>query len=136
MLLPPFPFLDRSAEAVGIRSRFDDVRPIRNPIQQRLAEPRIRNHLRPFREGQVRRENHRRLLRSFRDYLEQKLGSYIRHRNVTDLINGDQVVSRPSGEHSPQIQLVLGFDQVIHQRRRRRKSNATLLPARGNAQSA
>ena len=46
--LPPF---RRSPEAERFRARFDNVRAVRNPVQQRLAQSRIRKYLRPFRKG-------------------------------------------------------------------------------------
>src|SRR3954468_785320 len=41
---------DRAPEAIRFRTGLQDVSAIRDPIQQRLAEPRIRNHLCPFGE--------------------------------------------------------------------------------------
>ena len=40
----------RSAEAIRLRPGFDDVRLVRQSIQQGLAQPRIGEHGGPFRE--------------------------------------------------------------------------------------
>src|SRR3954467_13371355 len=41
-------FGERPPEAIRFRSGLQNVSSIRDPIQQRLAEPCIRNHLSPF----------------------------------------------------------------------------------------
>lgn len=45
------PFLRRASEAIRFRPRFDDMRPVREAIQQRLAQPRIRKNLCPPENG-------------------------------------------------------------------------------------
>ena len=46
-LFAPF---QRASEAERLCSGLDDVGPVRDPVQQRFAEPRIRKHGRPFGE--------------------------------------------------------------------------------------
>ena len=65
-------------EAKRFRARFDDVRAVRNPVQKRLAQSRIRKNRGPLRKWQVGGDDDRRAFRSLRDYLEQKLRSNIR----------------------------------------------------------
>jgi hypothetical protein len=52
----PVPFFllslfHRPAESIGVTAGFDNVCPIRDAVQERFTESRVRYHLRPFREG-------------------------------------------------------------------------------------
>jgi hypothetical protein len=51
------------------------VRPVREPVDDRLREPRIGEDLRPFPEGQVRGHDQRRALVALGDDLEDELQS-------------------------------------------------------------
>ena len=64
--------LQGSAKAVGVSPGLDDASAVGNAIDQRLAEPRIGNHLRPFRERQVGSNDHCGLLGPFGNDLEQE----------------------------------------------------------------
>ena len=68
MFLPPF---HRAPESERLRSGFDDVRAIRDAVQQRFAQPRIGKHTRPFREWKIGCDDDRRSLGSLRDHLKQ-----------------------------------------------------------------
>ena len=74
-------FGNRSPEAIRFRSCLQNVSTVRDPIQQGLAEPRIRNHLGPLGEGQVRCHNHGGPLGAFGDHLKQKLRPDFRQRH-------------------------------------------------------
>src|SRR5580658_559200 len=50
VFLPPF---HRAPEAERFRSSFDDVRPIRDPVQQGLAQSWVRKHARPLGNGRL-----------------------------------------------------------------------------------
>ena len=67
------PFGKRPPEPIRFGAGLQNVSAIRDSVQQRLAEARIRNHLGPFGERQVRCYNHRRPLSAFGDHLEEKL---------------------------------------------------------------
>ena len=73
-------FLDGSPEAEAFGSGFDDVRPVGDAIQKRLAEPGVGYHLSPFGKGQVRGQDDGGLLGSLGDDLEQELRAQFRHR--------------------------------------------------------
>ncbi len=130
-----FSFFEGPAEAVGLRAGLDDVRPIGNAVDQRLAEPGIRNHLSPFRERQVAGHDYCRLLGPFRDHLEQELRADFRQRHITDLIDCDKVVASPARHGTTELQLMLGLDQFVDQRCRSREAYPALLPAGRNRQS-
>ena len=127
---------ERPPETIRFGAGFEDVRSIGDAVQQRFAEPGIWNHLRPFRERQVGRKNHAGSFGPFGDDLEQELRTDFRQRNITDFVNGDQIVTAPASHHSPQLQLMFGFHQFVHQRGRRCETNAPFLPARGHAQAS
>jgi len=121
--------LGSSAETIRFGASLKNVSTVGDAIEKRFAKPRIRNHLRPFRERQIRRENHGCFLSSLGHDLEQKLRADFRQRHVADFVDGDQIVSAPARHHSSQLQLVLGFDQFIHQAGCRGETDPALLPA-------
>lgn len=51
-------FFRGSTEAIGFGTGFQDVTAIGDSIQQRFAQSRIRNDLRPLRKWQIRSEHH------------------------------------------------------------------------------
>src|SRR4051794_4919874 len=86
------PFFCRSEsppEAVGLSSGLEDVRSIRDSVQQRLAEARVRNYLRPLGERQVRCEDDGRSLCAFSNHLEEKLGADFGEWNIANLVDCD-----------------------------------------------
>jgi hypothetical protein len=72
-----------AAEPVKVRARCDDVRLIRQAIDQRLAQPRLRDDLRPLGQRQVGYHDHRRFLRPFGDHLGHQLARDLGGRNVS-----------------------------------------------------
>ena len=96
-------FLRRSAEAIGFRARFQDVSAIGDSIQQRFAEPRVGDHLRPFGKRQVCGQYHGGLLGSLGHNLKQELGADLGQRHLSDLVDGDQVVATPARHHAPKL---------------------------------
>ena len=79
------PLRQRSPETIRILARLDDVCPVGDAVQHRLAQPSVRNHLRPLGERQVRRQHHGRFLGSVGDHLEQELGRHFRQRHITQI---------------------------------------------------
>lgn len=76
-----------SAEAITLRTGFDDVRPIRQPIQHRLAKPGVGDLAGPFGKWKVRCHDDRRLLGASGDYLEEQFRSSIRHDDITEFVD-------------------------------------------------
>ena len=77
----------------------------------------------------------RRAFGAIGDDLKQELGADIGERDVADLVNGDQVIPRPSGEHAGELHRVLGFDQLIDQRGGGGEAHPPLLPTGRHAQA-
>jgi hypothetical protein len=115
-----------------IRCRLDNVCPIGDAVEQRLAQPRIGNDLGPFRERQVSGHDHCRLFGPFRDHLEQELGPNFGQRHVADFIERDKVVAGLARQRAAELQLVLGLDHFVDRPRRGRESHSSLLPAGGH----
>ena len=82
---------DGAAEAVGLGAGLEDVRLVRDTIEQRLAQPGVGEHLGPFGEREIRRDHERGGLASLRDQLEQQLGTDVGERDVTKLVDAQQL---------------------------------------------
>ena len=85
--------------------------------------------------GKIRRQDQRRALGPVGDDLKQQLGADVGERDVADLVNGDQVIPRPAGEHAGELHRVLRFDQLIDQRGGGREPDPPLLPTGRDAQA-
>ena len=92
--------LRRPAEAIGFRTRLQDVSTIGDSIQQRFAEPRIGNDLRPLGKRQVRGQHHSGLLGPLGHDLKEELSADLGQRHIPDLVDGDQIVAAPTCHHS------------------------------------
>ncbi len=98
-------------EAAG----FDDVSAIRDPVQQRLAEAGIGDHLGPLGKGQVGGQDDGGLFGSLGDDLKEELGAKLGHRHIADFVDSNQIVAFPARQDAPQLQLLFGFDELIDQ---------------------
>ena len=107
---------------------------IRDPIQQGLAKPSVGDHLSPLGKGQVGRQDDGGLLRPLSDDLEQELRAKFCHRHVAYLIDSDQVITLPAGQHAAKLKLLLGLNQLVDQCGSRGEANSPLLAAGGDAQ--
>lgn len=96
-------FLHGPSEAIAVRAGLDDVGSVGDAVEQRFAEPGVRNHLSPFRKGQIGGQDDGCLLRPFGDDLEEELCPEVCHGNIADLIDGDQVLSIPSCQYAAQL---------------------------------
>lgn len=55
---------------------------------------------------------------ALRDGLEQEPRAHFGQWRIAHFINRNQVVARPASKHATRLQLMLGFDQLVDQRRR------------------
>jgi hypothetical protein len=67
--------LGGSAETIRFSASLKNMSTVGDAIEKRFAEPRIRNHVRPFRERQIRGDDDRCFFCSFAHHLKQKLGA-------------------------------------------------------------
>ncbi len=108
---------------------------IRDPIQERFAEPRIRKHRRPLGKRQVGGDDDGCPLGPLRDHLEEELRADVGRGHVSDLVERDQFVLLPARHQLANLVVLLGFDQLVDQRRRRGEANTPLLPTSSQAQA-
>jgi hypothetical protein len=107
---------------------------VSDAVQQRFAQARVRNDLGPLRKWQVRCQQHRGTFGAIGDDLDQKLGAELGQGHIANLVDGDNVVARPPTQSAPQLELLLGFDQLVDQRRRGREAHTPSLAAGGHTQ--
>ena len=97
----------RPFEAITVRARLYNRRPVSNAIQERLAQPGVGKDLCPFREWQIGGNDQSRSLGSFADDLKHQLRADLSERDITHLINGDQIVACPSLQSASELVMVL-----------------------------
>jgi hypothetical protein len=112
-----------------------DNSPIRQPVQHRLAEPGVGDLAGPFGKGKVRGHDDRGLLSASGDYLEEQLRRCVRHDDIAEFVQHDQVVAHPATAQPRQLQLALCFDHLRYQFRRSGEAYALALPAGSDRQS-
>src|ERR1700684_860646 len=88
------------AKAVRVSPGLNDAGAVGNAIDQRLAEPCIGNHLRPFRERQVGSNDHCGLLGPFGNGLEQELRTDFSQGYVAYFIEREEVATRPTAQRA------------------------------------
>jgi hypothetical protein len=111
------------------------VRPIRDQVEERLAQASVGDDLGPFGERQVGCKDHGCLLGSLGDHLEEELGADLGQGNISNFIDGDEVVPAPTADNPSQLHLMFGLDQLVHQPCGRGESDTLLLSARGDTQA-
>jgi hypothetical protein len=95
-----FTVLQSSAETLGFGAGFDDMSAIGDAIDERLAQPGVRNHLGPFGEGQVGGQDDGGFFGPFGHDLEQEFSAHFSQWHIADFIECDQVITGPAGEHA------------------------------------
>src|SRR3954451_23189541 len=103
------------SEAERLGTGLDDVRPVGEPVDQRLTETRVRKDLSPLREWQVGGDNDRGPLRAIGDHLEQELGAEFGEWHVAELVEADQLDPLPTAERTAQGVGGAGLDQLVDQ---------------------
>src|SRR5436190_2073366 len=78
---------DGPSEPVRVGASFDNVSAIGNAVNQRFAQPSVRDHLRPFRKWQVRGENDGCLFGTLSDDLKQELRADFRQWDIADFVD-------------------------------------------------
>ena len=111
------------------------MRAIGDAIDQRLAQPRVGNHLSPFGEGQVGGQDDGGFFGPFGHDLKQEFSTDFGQRYIAHFIEGDKIITGPAGEYAAELQLMFGFDQLIDQSGGRGESNPAFLPTGGYRQA-
>src|SRR3954451_7867540 len=86
------------SEAERLGAGLDDVRPVGEPVDQRLTETWVRKDLPPFGERQVGGDDDRGPLRAIGDHLEQELGTKLGERHIAEFVDADQLDALPASE--------------------------------------
>ncbi len=83
-------------ELVGGRAGGDDVSLVGQAIDQRFAQTRIGNDLRPLGEWRISGDDHGRFFRPVGDHLEHQFAGGFGQRHVTEFVDTDQIEPLPS----------------------------------------
>ena len=90
------------AEAPAVGAGVDDVRAVGDPVNDGFRHPRVGEHLRPFSERQVGRDDQRSAFVALGDDLEHELGGTLRQRQISQLVEdhdlGPGVAANDPGE--------------------------------------
>ena len=116
-------------QTVTLPAAVDHMGPVCDPVQQCCSQVRIPEDLGPIPEPQVRRDDHRLLLMSFRENLKEELRSLLGEGNIAQLVNDQKAIGGVSLHHPAQELVVPGFDQLIGQDAARDKAGPHPLPA-------
>src|SRR6266566_1098881 len=115
-LLPlPFGLLQSLTKAERLPKKFEDMRPVRQPVQQSGREMFLPQHALPVAEFQVGGDDHGDTLVEGRAELEEEMGSLPAERKKAELIQHQQLLFAERGQQAREFQLVLRDDQVIDQ---------------------
>jgi hypothetical protein len=79
------------AEAPGLGAGVDDVRAVGEAVNDGFGEPGVGEHLGPFTERQVCRDDQRRAFVAFGKDLEDELGSSVGQSEVAELVQEEDV---------------------------------------------
>src|ERR1039458_7436515 len=124
-----------STEAIRLRACLDDVCLIGEPIEHGLTEPGVGEDLGPLREGHVGGHYYGGRLSPLGDYLEEQFGCAFGKRDIAELVDDDQLHTRPAGQHPAQALFPLRLDELVDQRSGSRKAHSLALTARSDSQA-
>jgi hypothetical protein len=72
--------------APGLGAGVDDVRAVSEAVDDGLREPGVGEHLRPFAERQVGRDDQRAAFVAFGEHLEDELGGAVGQREIAQFV--------------------------------------------------
>ncbi len=97
------------------RSGVDDVRSVSEPVDDRLREPRVGEHLRPFPERQVRGDDQAAAFVSFGEDLEDELGGAVGQREVAKLVTDEKLDAGVAADDPSELAAALGLLQLVRE---------------------
>ena len=80
-------------EAPAVVAGLDDVAVVRQAIEHGGCHFGVAEHLRPIGEGEIGRDQERRVFVDFADQVEQQLATGLAERQVAELVNDDEIVA-------------------------------------------
>lgn len=96
------------SEAVARALDLHDNRVVQQAIKQRGGDDRVAEHIAPFREAPVRRQDHRALFVAMIDELEEQVGAPRGDRQVADFIDDQQAVAAEEAQFLRQPPISFG----------------------------
>ena len=131
----PFSLLEPLTKAERLPKKFEDMRPVRQPVQQSGREMFLPQHALPVAKFQVGGDDDGDLLIESRAELEEEIGSLSAERNEAELIQHQQLLFAESSQQARKFQLMLCDDQVIDQGGHIVEAHPPSLAAGGQGQS-
>jgi hypothetical protein len=105
--------LEAVTEAPGLGAGVDDVRAVREAIDDGLREPRIGEDLGPFAEGQVGGDDQAAAFVALGEDLEDELGGAVGQREVAELVDDDELGAGVTGNDAGELAAALGFLEFV-----------------------
>src|SRR6266487_3450455 len=130
-----FCLLQSLTKAERLPKKFEDMRPVRQPVQQSGREMFLPQHALPVAEFQVGGDDDSDLLIESRAELEEEIGSLPAERKKAELIQHQQLLFAERGQQAREFQLMLRDDQVIDQGGHIEEAHTPSLAAGGQGQS-
>ena len=106
------------AEAPALVAGVDDVRSVGEPVDDGLREPRVGEHLGPFPERQVGREDQAAAFVSLGEDLEDELGGTVGQRQIAQLVTDKKLGAGVAADDPFELAVALGFLELVREARR------------------
>jgi hypothetical protein len=104
------------AEAPGLCAGVDDVRAVGDAVDDGLREAGVGEHLRPFSEREVGRDDQRCALVALGDDLEDELGGALGQSEIAELVKDDELGACVAGDDPAELASALGGLQLVRER--------------------
>jgi hypothetical protein len=111
----PFCLLQPRAKAEGLAKKFEKMRAVCEPVQQRRREMFLPHHGIPIAKFEIRGNDHGASFVKRRTELEEQISSVTTERNEAKLIQDQQIVLTDPRQEAREFQLLLGGEQIIDQ---------------------
>ncbi len=119
------------AKADRLAKKFENMRAVREPVQQRRREMFLSHHGIPISEFEIRGNDDRAAFVECRAELEEKIGPITTEGNEAKLIQDQEIVLTDSGHKARKFQLLLGGEQIVDQARHIVEAHSLALPTGG-----
>src|SRR5450755_2926354 len=107
--------LEAVAEAPAFVAGVDDVRAMGQPVDDGLREPGVGEHLRPFPERQVRRDDQAAAFVSFGEDLEDEFGGAVGQGQVAQLVTEQKLGAGVACDDAGELAVALGFLELVRE---------------------
>ncbi len=108
MLSLPFSLLQPLTKAKRVTKKFENMRPVGEPIEQGCGEMFLAHHAIPITKFEIGGNDEGTAFVERRTELEEEIGSITREGNEAKLIQDEQLVLPEQSQKARQFQVVLG----------------------------